>query len=326
MAVAYLACALIVHGFSYYTYKSGMHIRLGMKNLLLPEIVFGLALQNVFVYLAPSIGFFFLINIFAIFVFGMMSLTIRQFLSVMGLASLMALIVISEVGSKISFPVETRFGLALLTITLIANFSRCAYVNAYIFGLRRNLAKSNKELRASLKRIEELASHDALTQLPNSHYLTALLRKEESRARRMGTTFCVAILDLDHFKSVNDRFGHAIGDKVLKEFSRRMNNTNRATDHFGRYGGQEFLMLLIGTSAADAVTLLERVRSLAADIDWERIQPGLVVTVSIGASEFRNGESIERLLERADTALYAAKTAGRNCVVISHGDNAPDAD
>ncbi|MBC7490194.1 MAG: diguanylate cyclase, partial [Glaciimonas sp.] len=74
---------------------------------------------------------------------------------------------------------------------------------------------------------------------------------------------------------------------------------------------------LIGTSAADAVASLERVRSLAADIDWEQMQPGLAVTVSIGASEFRNGESIEQMLDRADEALYAAKTAGRNCVVIA---------
>lgn len=317
LAVAYLACALTVHGFSYYIYRSGLHIRLGMKNLLFPEIVFGLALQNVFLYLAPSIGFFFLVNIFAVFVFGMMAMNIRQFLLVTGLASLMALVVISEAGSKISFPVETRFGLALLTIALIANFCRCAYVNAYVFGLRRNLARSNKELRASLQRIEELASHDELTHLPNRRYLTELLHKEQARAKRMGTTFCVAILDLDHFKSVNDRFGHAMGDKVLKEFSRRIDNANRATDHFGRYGGEEFLMLLIGTPAADAATSLERVRSLAANIDWKRMQPNLAITVSIGASEFRHDESIEQLLGRADAALYAAKTAGRDRIVIS---------
>jgi diguanylate cyclase (GGDEF)-like protein len=125
----------------------------------------------------------------------------------------------------------------------------------------------------------------------------------------------VALFDLDHFKSVNDAFGHAAGDAVLRHFCSAARDTMRATDRFARYGGEEFVLLMpVGTDAAAGTQATERIRAATEAQDWRAVLGGRdhVVTVSAGIATWRPDESLESVLARADVALYAAKSQGRN--------------
>ncbi len=142
-----------------------------------------------------------------------------------------------------------------------------------------------------------------------------LLTEEKNRMERGGAEFATAILDLDNFKAVNDTFGHLKGDEVLKAFVETAQRSIRETDTLSRHGGEEFLVLLTATSEAAAPVAAERIRAAVAHRDWEIIAHGLALTVSVGGTAYRKGESVEQSLCRADVALYEAKRAGRNRVV-----------
>jgi diguanylate cyclase (GGDEF)-like protein len=161
---------------------------------------------------------------------------------------------------------------------------------------------------------------DALTGLRNRRFLDLRLAEEMSRAERYGTPVSVLLLDIDHFKSVNDTCGHAVGDKVLVEVARILHETVRKTDLAARYGGEEMAVIAPQTPLATAVMLAERVRRNIETKAREAV-PGVEalnrpITVSIGVAKSSNPvESASKLLWRADSALYEAKGGGRNRVV-----------
>jgi len=132
-----------------------------------------------------------------------------------------------------------------------------------------------------------------------------------------GQPLCLALADLDHFKRVNDRHGHAIGDEVLRSVARLFTANTRATDLVARMGGEEFLIVLTGTPPAAALDICERIRLAVANHPWERIADRLKVSISIGLCDGAGLLDPAALLSRADALLYAAKHAGRNRVVTS---------
>ena len=121
---------------------------------------------------------------------------------------------------------------------------------------------------------------------------------------------------LDHFKRVNDSLGHAAGDVVLKRFAKTILRSRRQTDVFGRFGGEEFLMLLPGTTLERSILPLERLRARIESMNLNDLRSGMQVTASIGVAEFIPGDSVANLVERADRKLYEAKRAGRNRIVF----------
>ncbi|QFU02913.1 putative diguanylate cyclase YdaM [Halomonas sp. THAF5a] len=168
------------------------------------------------------------------------------------------------------------------------------------------------ERKAMEQRLAYLAHHDELTGLLNRRAGLDLLEEEIRRSRRYGTPLCVANCDLDHFKRVNDRHGHAVGDRVLREAGALMQATMRRHDHVIRLGGEEFLLLLPGVPREEASQAVERLRAQLAStpITDERIP----LTLSAGVAQLAGDEPADALLERADRALYDAKHAGRNRV------------
>jgi len=165
-------------------------------------------------------------------------------------------------------------------------------------------------------RLRHQAAHDGLTGLLNRGAVLARLDKEISRSCRLASPLAVAMVDLDDFKRLNDTYGHLPGDAVLHETAQRITAALRAYDEVGRYGGEEFLLLLPGV-ADEARQVLERVRQAVAD---EPILSGglhLTVTASLGGAAFSGSESPESLLRRADEALYRAKRSGKNRVCFS---------
>ncbi|MDZ7754777.1 MAG: DUF484 family protein [Gammaproteobacteria bacterium] len=166
------------------------------------------------------------------------------------------------------------------------------------------------------ERLRHYGRTDPLTGLYNRRYLEARLAEEVSRARRHGMPLSCMFLDVDHFKRINDRHGHAAGDAVLRHLAERITELLRASDVAVRYGGEEFALLLPQTAAAEAAVLAERLRAhLAAQpIEVAGVDSPMEVTVSIGVAELAADEDGAGLLDGADRALYRAKAGGRNRV------------
>ncbi|MGE8601931.1 biofilm regulation diguanylate cyclase SiaD [Bordetella trematum] len=167
--------------------------------------------------------------------------------------------------------------------------------------------------------LEETARRDPLTGLFNRRALMEMIRRQVQRSARTGQGFVVAMLDVDHFKSVNDRYGHDTGDRVLVELANVLLQSIRATDQCGRWGGEEFLLLLPDTSLTAAQPALDRVvegvRALSVGVGDETLR----LTVSVGMADHRLGETFSETLSRADQALYLAKHDGRDRVALSAG-------
>ncbi len=140
------------------------------------------------------------------------------------------------------------------------------------------------------------------------------------RCDRSGAPFCIAILDLDFFKKINDKYGHQTGDAVLKAFADCGTETVRPLDCFGRYGGEEFEVMLTQTDLDGAKIVAERLRKAISSLNFSAISPDLRLTVSIGLARYRPGEDITAVEKRADAALYRAKAGGRNRVEVELDD------
>jgi two-component system cell cycle response regulator len=183
--------------------------------------------------------------------------------------------------------------------------------------LRRRLYADR--LRTMVSSAVELAITDPLTGLYNRRYLDAHLASAIDRARLLAKPVCVLLFDIDHFKQINDTYGHDAGDDVLREFSERLRRGVRGIDLVARYGGEEFLLVMPETDAAFAGSVAERLRGdVEKDAFATRAGATIPVTVSIGIAEWLGpSDNAEELVKRADAALYAAKRAGRNRVVAS---------
>jgi diguanylate cyclase (GGDEF)-like protein len=194
-----------------------------------------------------------------------------------------------------------------------------ALVAAGLSTLRRKLGEQRAALAQALSEVERLAVSDVLTGLPNRRAMLEALARSATHARRGIMPFCVAMLDLDHFKHINDTLGHATGDIVLKRFADTMTLTLREGDVFGRWGGEEFLLLLPGATLQTAQMVLARMQVKARDI----ILPNLQVTFSAGIATDNRGEPTDALLARADAALYRAKNSGRNRIASADDATSP---
>ena len=168
-------------------------------------------------------------------------------------------------------------------------------------------------------RLEEELFHaavtDALTGIPNRRWFQERAAAALVEASRHGHPLAAVFIDVDHFKPINDKLGHEIGDRVLQEAARRIDATRRAEDLLCRYGGEEFVLLLPHADLAQASTYAERVRSAVAATPFETMGEPLTVTISAGVACHRFGEPVEALVKRADQAMYRAKEGGRNRVV-----------
>ena len=156
------------------------------------------------------------------------------------------------------------------------------------------------------------ASTDELTGLMNRHALYRILMQEQERSERYKKPFSIILFDLDHFKAVNDTHGHLTGDAVLKKMSKLVSGAIRQIDHVGRWGGEEFLIILPETGIESAVILASRVHALIQKSDFDGVEN---ITASFGVTTHQTGQSLEEMLYFADTALYQAKENGRNQVV-----------
>jgi diguanylate cyclase (GGDEF)-like protein len=316
VAGAYFAGAAAICAVAWLAYARGWNLRLRDPNLTEPLILVAIVLQLGVVVAAPQLAFPFLANLFVVFAFGMMWLRLAKAVAIWSIGVFATGIVFYLVGQRFGVPTGSGVEVFLAWLYFSLILGRCLLVSVAASETRERLADSRRKLAETLDQVQRLASRDELTRALNRRSLVAALERERNRAERSGAPFCIAMIDLDHFKQVNDTFGHAAGDAVLRTFASTVHDTMRATDVFGRYGGEEFLLILVGTPTGPALEAVERVRLAVAARDWRPIVPDARVTMSAGIAGFRKGETVEQLLYRADQALYQAKKAGRNRTVV----------
>jgi diguanylate cyclase (GGDEF)-like protein len=214
------------------------------------------------------------------------------------------------------FPADLQmvsFLYALLVVPLIAMLAHA------VGAITQRLRVQQQELQAALSRLEALATRDDLTGTHNRRHMTELLGQRLDQQRRDGLPACIALLDIDLFKGINDEHGHAAGDEVLRRFARQTRESLRSADQLSRWGGEEFLVLLPGATVEQACAVLERVRCSVSQADLDDIVPGLRVGFSAGIASLGGGSSLEESLERADQAMYCAKTLGRGRTEVESG-------
>ena len=263
---------------------------------------------------------------FTAFFFGVFSFSRRQYLVLTAAVALGYGLML-----MLKYPPSQRGGEAfhlelLHFLTLLMVLLWMSLMGSYIVRLRTSLADKQDALASALVRLKDLASHDELTGLHNRRHLMEMLMRQEERARRHDEPFALGILDLDHFKRINDDHGHGVGDEVLRGFSERVHSQLRRMDvigrgegdsTFGRYGGEEFLLLLPYAEGDSALACVERLRAAVHAQPFATSAGALPLTFSAGVAQHRSGESLDSLLKRADDALYRAKTAGRDRVEIA---------
>ena len=199
-------------------------------------------------------------------------------------------------------------------VFLIGQFNQ---LRARLLSRNLELEKQRVELASALERLEVIASRDELTQLVNRRQMMQLLSAEEKCSANRLLMTAVALIDIDHFKLINDRYGHEAGDEALRCFSRRVSDTLRAKDTIARWGGEEFLLMMPSTGSTVAVSVLERVREsvCASPIDVGGVR--VDVTFSAGIAMLRPEDVFEDAIRRADQAMFEAKNSGRNRIRIS---------
>ncbi|HRQ63669.1 MAG TPA: diguanylate cyclase [Xanthomonadaceae bacterium] len=215
--------------------------------------------------------------------------------------SMVAIVIVAWYADVFAEPVERWAFVAGALVTCLLSF---------IFASRT---------RAQHQQLELQATHDALTGIPNRRAMEHELAFAAESMRRSGTAFGLILMDLDHFKRVNDRFGHGEGDRVLVSFTRVVARNTRKVDRLFRLGGEEFVLLVSATTPAGLRMTADKLREC---VEVELLYPDGVVTVSAGAVMLRAGEHWQDWLRRADAALYRAKNGGRNRVVVDEDESA----
>ncbi|OAF07042.1 diguanylate cyclase [Bradyrhizobium centrolobii] len=276
-----------------------------------------MALQLVFLLAVPTVGVAFISVLFLIFAFGTLRMTSRQAMVTWCLATAGLAFVFLVSDLPIGLPVATRLERTASMLCFVLVIGQCAFLGLFGSTLRKILYRRSIELKAAYQRIEELAELDELTGSYNRRCIMRLLDAEIEGSREMAKACAIALIDLDWFKRINDAHGHPVGDEVLRTFAITVFANIRPADRFGRYGGEEFLLLLPDTQADAAARMLERLRGIVADLDWGAFSPGMRVTISAGVATLRDNDTADTFLARADSALYSAKAQGRNRIATS---------
>ena len=304
--------------------RSGYSLRFKDPSLTLAQIVVSLVLALWMVRLANEARPVFLLLFFAAFFFGVFGLTQRQF-------RYLALGTVAGYGAVVGIEFwhrpldEAHFKLeALQFMALAMLLFWMALIGGYVAQLRAKVAQQKTTLAETIVQLRKSLIHDDLTGVFNRRHLLDLMEHEKACADRHSTIFSVCLLDIDHFKQINDTYGHATGDEVLAEFASRMKQHARKMDRvgrgeegnsevsFGRFGGEEFMVVMPHTPLAGAVRGMERLRLHLQEMPVHTKAGDVAMTFSAGVAQHQPNETVAQTLGRADKALYQAKGNGRN--------------
>lgn len=322
VAFGFMALAIAANAIFYLLFRSDINLRFADPSLTIPQMVVGVLLITYLIYFAgPYRG---LLSIFylALMTFGLFHLNTRQLLGVS--AFTVAAFAFMSVLLEIRHPdAASLVDLVAQMLVLGGLLPWFAVLGGHISTLRRRLVEGNRRLEQALAQIREIAIRDDLTGTFNRRHLMDLIMHQKAVADRGSYRFSLCMLDLDHFKRINDEYGHLIGDRALQAVAEILGQQVRVGDIVGRFGGEEFVILLSETPLQAAAETAERLRQQIEQHTVAALPEGVAITASIGVTEYLAREPIEAALSRADRALYRAKAAGRNCVRV---ETPPDRD
>jgi diguanylate cyclase (GGDEF)-like protein len=297
----------------YILFRTGLNLKMADPSLTGIQMCVAILVVMYGMYFANESRGVLLLAYIIVLIFGIFRLNTRSFLYV----SIFTLLTygINITLRHIYRPQGVNFHIEYLQWYVLALVLMAfSIIGGHISALRRNLSISRKEQAKYIEIIKEMAIKDGLTGLYNRRHIMDLLDHEKNRSSRGGGIFCLAILDIDHFKNVNDTYGHQTGDEILKAVATTIKTTMRNTGYCARYGGEEFLIVLTQTGIDGAITGAERVRTQIEKNLFPNIGSDFKITVSLGLSEYKMSEEIDNVIARADEALYRAKNGGRNRV------------
>ena len=236
---------------------------------------------------------------------------------------------LTPISLLVIYPVKRNWATGLITLVCLAtivlgavmepegtSISSMLYNRAITIVVMLGIAFLIYRVTESEAQLVRIATTDPLTGIFNRRHFMSLMARELNRAERYGTTFSFLILDIDHFKRINDTYGHPVGDEAIKAMAGAASKHLRPTDVIGRFGGEEFVVLLPHTDEPGAIIAAERIREAVAQVMVEAGDKVVTFTVSIGATTYARKVKAEQILECADQALYAAKQGGRNQVRV----------
>jgi diguanylate cyclase (GGDEF)-like protein len=280
-------------------------------------MAFSIGIQLVMLTLAPQIRGFFLAIIFIIFAFGTLRLKLREALLVWLITCVAIAVMIQFSGNAIVIPPGAENALHSFAIwfSFALILLRTLLLGYYASQLRYRMLHLNSKLTEHVESSKEMAIRDELTGALNRRALMPLINEYLQLKQRKAIPCTIALLDVDHFKKVNDDFGHLVGDSALTYLVAFINRCTRISDKVGRFGGEEFLILMPATPLGEGVELAERVRAELAKTALDHIAQGLQLSVSIGVTDIGSRDTFGQIIQRADSCLYRAKSEGRNRVV-----------
>lgn len=296
---------------------SGFNLRFREPGLILPHITWATLCVLAAIYFVEQGRLVLLMLYLQVILFGAFRLRREGYvfitaLAVLGYAAvILALKTYHPQGLNLHIELLQWLGFLLILIAL-------SVVGGQLNKFLRRYRRQNLQLKEAMNRIEELAITDELTKLFNRRQIIKIINEQMALAARGINSFSICFIDLDHFKAVNDTHGHNAGDLVLVKTSELLSSSVREVDRVARFGGEEFLIVLINSPVERSFQVAERLRRRIEDANFREVAAGLRVTISIGVTQYQPRESIDDLLKRADEAMYRAKRAGRNRTITNH--------
>lgn len=285
--------------------RSGYNKRFKDPSLTLLQMIIATFWVMVIAYYADTTRPLVLLTYLVVFIFGLFRLSVWQFLFLSAFAVVNYSLVIFLLYNINPDLVSTSDVLSIVVLALVLPWF--SLVGGYITRLRARISHA-------FSTIEKLAIIDDLTQVFNRRQMFKILEYQKALVDRGIHPFSICIFDLDHFKRVNDTYGHVAGDFVLKTVAQETQKNLRNIDHIARYGGEEFILILTNVEKSQAILCADRIRNLVKKIVFENMPDDFKMTISVGVTEYQAGEDIQQAINRADTALYRAKTNGRDRV------------
>ena len=296
---------LFCNGLVYVLIRSGFNKRFKDPSLTLLQMIIATFWVMVIAYYADTMRSLVLLTYLVVFIFGIFRLNVWQFLFLSVFAVInyaLVILLLYKINPQL---VSTSDKLSIVVLAIVLPWF--SLVGGYITRLRARISNA-------LSTIENLAIIDDLTQVFNRRQMYRILEHQKALGDRGIHPFSICIFDLDHFKRVNDTFGHAAGDIVLKTVAQETQKNLRNIDHIARYGGEEFILILTNAERKEAVDCAERIRHVIAEIVFEKLPDDFRVTISVGVTEYKACEPIQEAINRSDKALYRAKLNGRDRV------------
>lgn len=317
---ATLAGVVLTNAWFWFQLRSGRSLLYEDPSMTLPQVALALFWLLVIIGASQADRSLMMVVYIVVMLFGIFRLEQRHFLMLTGLALAgYAVVVSADIllrGVAVSlFEELVRF------LVLASCLLWCSFFGTHVAQLRARLRQQNEELQRHVQQVQRIMDRDHLTWAYNRRYIMSRLEEECDRSEHRNAPFAIVIFDLDHFKSINDRYGHIAGDRVLKKFSEVARRELRAADvispgrrsnSFGRFGGEEFIAVLPETGLEGARLCARRLQTA---LSTEQFESDIRVTFSAGIAIHRHGESVEQTLRRADDALYRAKRAGRDQIL-----------